>query len=137
MLLLSESQHDRPADDRFAKTAGIQHGRVAGREKVVGSQVKERDGTVLVVADLVAGCRPPARTLEALIGVKESRALRHLKGRQRQLIELLVGAFDKEVIKTVPKLAQVKIMEYFKKAAEPVNGWTYLNRRSRKNLLKF
>jgi len=28
-------------------------------------------------------------------------------------------------------------MEYFKKAAEPVNGWTYLNRRSRKNLLKF
>ena len=26
-----------------------------------------------------------------------------------------LGAFDKEVIKTVPKLAQVKIMEYFKK----------------------
>ncbi len=37
-----------------------------------------------------------------------------------------LGAFDKEVIKTVPKLAQVKIMEYFKKAAEPVNGWMYL-----------
>ena len=30
-----------------------------------------------------------------------------------------LGAFDKEVIKGVPKLAQVKIMEYFKKAAEP------------------
>jgi hypothetical protein len=34
-----------------------------------------------------------------------------------------LGAFDREVIKTVPKVAQVKIMEYFKKAAEPVNGW--------------
>ena len=39
-----------------------------------------------------------------------------------------LGALDKEVIKTVPKLAQVKIMEYFKKAAEPVNGWTYLTK---------
>lgn len=39
-----------------------------------------------------------------------------------------LGAFDKEVIKTVPKVAQVKIMEYFKKAAEPVNGWTYLTK---------
>ena len=37
-----------------------------------------------------------------------------------------LGAFDKEAIKAVPKLAQVKIMEYFKKAAEPVNGWMYL-----------
>jgi hypothetical protein len=37
-----------------------------------------------------------------------------------------LGAFDKEAIKAVPKLAQVKIMEYFKKAAAPVNGWTYL-----------
>ncbi len=37
-----------------------------------------------------------------------------------------LGAFDKEAIRAVPKLAQVKIMEYFKKAAEPVNGWTYL-----------
>lgn len=39
-----------------------------------------------------------------------------------------LGAFDKEAIKAVPKLAQVKIMEYFKKAAEPVNGWTYLTK---------
>lgn len=39
-----------------------------------------------------------------------------------------LGAFDKEVIKTVPKVAQVKIMEYFKKAAEPVNGWMYLTK---------
>ena len=39
-----------------------------------------------------------------------------------------LGAFDKEAIKTVPKLAQVKIMEYFKKAAEPANGWMYLTR---------
>ncbi len=28
----------------------------------------------------------------------------------------------------MPKLAQVKIMEYFKKAAEPVNGWMYLTK---------
>jgi hypothetical protein len=39
-----------------------------------------------------------------------------------------LGTFDKELIKGVPKLAQVKIMEYFKKAAEPVNGWTYLTK---------
>ena len=39
-----------------------------------------------------------------------------------------LSAFDKEVIKTVPKVAQVKIMEYFKKAAEPVNGWMYLTK---------
>jgi len=39
-----------------------------------------------------------------------------------------LGAFDREVIKTVPKLAQVKILEYFKQAAEPVNGWTYLTK---------
>jgi hypothetical protein len=37
-----------------------------------------------------------------------------------------LGAFDKEAIKAVPKLAQVKIMEYFKKAATPVNGWVVL-----------
>ena len=35
------------------------------------------------------------------------------------------GPLDKEAIKAVPKLAQVKIVEYFKHAAEPVNGWTY------------
>ena len=34
-----------------------------------------------------------------------------------------LGAFDKEAIKAVPKLGQVKIMEYFKKSAEPINGW--------------
>jgi hypothetical protein len=39
-----------------------------------------------------------------------------------------LGAFDKEAIKAVPKLAQVKTMEYFKHAAEPVNGWTYLTK---------
>jgi hypothetical protein len=39
-----------------------------------------------------------------------------------------LGAFDKEAIKAVPKLAQVKIMEYFKKAAQPVNGWMYLTK---------
>jgi hypothetical protein len=39
-----------------------------------------------------------------------------------------LGAFDKEAIKPVPKLAQVKIMEYFKKAAVPVNGWTYVTK---------
>jgi len=37
-----------------------------------------------------------------------------------------LGAFDKEAVKAVPKLAQVKIMEYFKKAAAPVNGWVVL-----------
>jgi hypothetical protein len=39
-----------------------------------------------------------------------------------------LGAFDKEAIKAVPKLAQVKIMEYFKSAATPVNGWMYLTK---------
>jgi hypothetical protein len=39
-----------------------------------------------------------------------------------------LGAFDREIIKGVPKVAQVKIMEYFKKAAEPVNGWTYITK---------
>jgi hypothetical protein len=39
-----------------------------------------------------------------------------------------LGVFDKELIKGVPKVAQVKIMEYFKKAAEPVNGWMYLTK---------
>jgi hypothetical protein len=33
-----------------------------------------------------------------------------------------LGAFDKEAIKAVPKLAQVKVMEFAKKV-EPVNGW--------------
>jgi hypothetical protein len=37
-----------------------------------------------------------------------------------------LGAFDKEAINVVPRLAQVKIMEYFKKAAVPANGWMYL-----------
>ncbi len=39
-----------------------------------------------------------------------------------------LDAFDKEAIKAVPKTAQLKIMEYFKKAAEPVNGWTYITK---------
>lgn len=39
-----------------------------------------------------------------------------------------LGALDKEAIKAVPKLAQVKIMQYFKQAAVPVNGWTYLTK---------
>jgi hypothetical protein len=39
-----------------------------------------------------------------------------------------LGAFDRELIKGVPKLAQIKIMEYFKKAADPVNGWMYLTK---------
>jgi len=40
----------------------------------------------------------------------------------------MLGAFDKEAIRPVPKLAQVKIIEYFKKAAVPVNGWSYLTK---------
>ena len=35
-----------------------------------------------------------------------------------------LGAFDKEAIKAVPKLAQVKIMELFKKT-ETINGWKF------------
>jgi hypothetical protein len=35
-----------------------------------------------------------------------------------------LGAFDKEAVKAVPKLAQTKIMEYFKQL-EPVNGWMF------------
>jgi hypothetical protein len=36
-----------------------------------------------------------------------------------------LGALDKEAIKAVPKLAKVKIMEYFKQAGKPVNGWMF------------
>ena len=36
-----------------------------------------------------------------------------------------LGALDKEAIKAVPKLAQLKIMEHFKKAGQPVNGWMF------------
>ena len=39
-----------------------------------------------------------------------------------------LGGFDREAIKAVPKAAQLKIAEYFKKAAEPVNGWTYMTK---------
>ena len=35
------------------------------------------------------------------------------------------GAFDKEAIKAVPKLAQIKITEYLKKAGTPVDGWMF------------
>jgi len=42
--------------------------------------------------------------------------------------ESKLSGFDQEAIKAVPKLAQVKIIEYFKKAAEPVNGWTYITK---------
>jgi hypothetical protein len=35
-----------------------------------------------------------------------------------------LGAFDKEAIKAVPKLAQVKIMAYFKQV-KPTNGWMF------------
>ena len=38
-----------------------------------------------------------------------------------------LGLLDKEATKAVPKLAQVKIMQYFKHAAETVNG-TYLTK---------
>jgi len=37
-----------------------------------------------------------------------------------------LGAFDKEAIKAVPKLGQVKILEYFKNGVKPVNGWIYI-----------
>jgi hypothetical protein len=36
-----------------------------------------------------------------------------------------LGAFDKEAIKAVPKAAQLKIMDYFKQAGKPVNGWMF------------
>ena len=34
-------------------------------------------------------------------------------------------AFDQELIKTVPKIAQAKIMEHFKEAGKPINGWMF------------
>ena len=46
----------------------------------------------------------------------------------RTSISSKLGAFDREVIKIVPKVAQVKIMEYFKQASTPVNGWMYLTK---------
>jgi hypothetical protein len=36
-----------------------------------------------------------------------------------------LAAFDREAIKAVPKLAQLKITDYFKKAGKPVNGWMF------------
>jgi hypothetical protein len=36
-----------------------------------------------------------------------------------------LDAFDKEAIKAVPKAAQLKIMDYFKQAGKPVNGWMF------------
>ncbi|HXY12896.1 MAG TPA: DUF1254 domain-containing protein [Terriglobales bacterium] len=33
--------------------------------------------------------------------------------------------FDQELIKAVPKLAQLKILEYFKQAGKPINGWMF------------
>jgi hypothetical protein len=36
-----------------------------------------------------------------------------------------LGVFDKEAIKAVPKLSQVKIMEHFKDVGKPVNGWMF------------
>jgi len=36
-----------------------------------------------------------------------------------------LDAFDKEAVKAVPKAAQLKIMEYFKEAGKPVNGWMF------------
>lgn len=38
-----------------------------------------------------------------------------------------LSAFDKEAIKAVPKLSQLKIMEYFKTVA-PINGWAVLTK---------
>jgi hypothetical protein len=36
-----------------------------------------------------------------------------------------LGGFDGEMIKAVPKLAQVKIIEHLKQAGKPVNGWLF------------
>src|SRR5215831_10286316 len=36
-----------------------------------------------------------------------------------------LGAFDREAIKAVPKLAQLKIMDYLKKGEKPINGWIF------------
>jgi hypothetical protein len=36
-----------------------------------------------------------------------------------------LGAFDREAIKAVPKAAQLKIMDYFKQAGKPINGWMF------------
>jgi hypothetical protein len=36
-----------------------------------------------------------------------------------------LGLLDKEAIRAVPKLAFVKIMDYFKQAGRPINGWIF------------
>jgi hypothetical protein len=36
-----------------------------------------------------------------------------------------LGVFDREANKKVPKLAQAKIMEYFKRSGTPINGWRF------------
>jgi hypothetical protein len=65
---------------------------------------------------------PPAAADAAM--VEKMKAIGLVPGQDFDPSKL--GAFDKEVIKTVPKVAQVKILEYFKQAAVPVNGWTYM-----------
>ena len=42
--------------------------------------------------------------------------------------ESKLSGLDKEAIKAVPKVAQAKILEYFKKVGEPTNGWRYLTK---------
>ena len=39
-----------------------------------------------------------------------------------------LGVFAKEAIKIIPKTAQLKIMEYFKQAGKPINGWMFTTR---------
>ena len=67
---------------------------------------------------------PPAAADAAM--VEKMKAIGIEPGKDFDASKL--NALDKELVKGVPKVAQVKIMEYFKKAAEPVNGWTYLTK---------
>lgn len=67
---------------------------------------------------------PPSAADAAI--VKKMEAIGLVPGKDFDPSKL--GAFDKEAIKVVPKVAQVKIMAYFKTAAAPVNGWVALTK---------
>src|SRR5262249_3411365 len=71
LRLFPETQHNRPADDRFAKTPQIRYKRITGREKIVCSHIKESNCAIFIIADLVRRCCPPARPLESLVEIEK------------------------------------------------------------------
>jgi hypothetical protein len=98
-------------DDNFDMKTGV-------REQVNSMSVEEYFSYLakLLKANLPNAADTPMVATLARIGIVPGQEFDGSK----------LGAFDKEAIKTVPKLAQLKIIEYFRKVSAPVNGWMYL-----------